>query len=134
MSDDGEAKARKRFGQSPRVCTYGCPGLCTPKCVAAGECIVFESDTPARPCPFVDLESEEGRITAALAGIGAAVVGSLGIHCNLVSIFGGDGQAVRELPILCHQFRRVWDPEKVKATLATIVEAEMERQRKVRES
>lgn len=45
MSDHGEAKLRagagvRRFEQSPRVCVYGCPGLCLTKCIQAGECVV----------------------------------------------------------------------------------------------
>jgi hypothetical protein len=59
LSDHGEQKVRagvyaiRRFEQSPRVCHYGCPGLCLTKCVQAGECIVF--DTPAT----VDLNARE---------------------------------------------------------------------------
>jgi len=53
VSDQGEEKLRRgvyvvrRFEQSPRVCAYGCPGLCLQKCIDAGECVKFLNDDDA---------------------------------------------------------------------------------------
>lgn len=97
-------------------CAHGCPGLCTPRCVAAGKCVVMG---------FLDLETEEGRILAALAGIGAALVGAPASQETRA-------MAEAELPVLCESFRRFYNPEKVKEVLGTLVHAEMERQERIR--
>lgn len=74
-----------------------------------------------KPGQFIDLADERARIIAALAGIGACLVGTSMDPTNL------EERAKTELPVLCAAFNAKYDPETTKAALQEVIQQELER-------
>jgi hypothetical protein len=77
-----------------------------------------------KPSGFIDLSDERARIIAALAGIGACLVGAHAVPAV----------AEVQLPIMCAAFRSTYGAEAVKLALRDVVSQEVERQKGWREN